>query len=154
MPTFEHTIDVAAPVEHVFEFMTDPSNWSRTHASISELEITESSDTETHMDVTFRVLGIGNEGEMVQRILEPDSHAEVSFESPGLAGTADYRFSEADGVTTIVEFVDYEFGDSLLDRIMEPVGKRYNERQFRHSLESSKELIEAELAEDERMAAA
>ena len=53
-----------------------------------------------------------------------------------------------------MEFVDYEFGDSLLDRIMEPVAKRYNERQFRHSLESSKELIEAELTEDERMAAA
>ncbi|MUV87517.1 hypothetical protein GJ631_13335 [Natronomonas sp. CBA1123] len=154
MPTFEHTIDVAAPVEHVSEFMTDPANWPRTHASISQLEITESSDDETRMDATFRVLGIGNEGEMVQRILEPDAHVEVSFESDGLSGTADYRYSESDGVTTIVEFVDYEFGDSLLDRIMEPVAKRYNERQFRHSLESSKELIEAELAENERMAAA
>ncbi|MFW5964134.1 MAG: SRPBCC family protein [Natronomonas sp.] len=154
MPTFEHTIDVAAPVERVSEFMTDPTNWPRTHASISKLEITESSDDETRMDATFRVLGVGNEGEMVQRILEPDSHVMVSFESPGLSGKADYRYSESDGVTTIVEFVDYEFGDSLLDRIMEPVAKRYNERQFRHSLESSRELIEAEFAESERMAAA
>lgn len=155
MPTFEHTIDVAAPADRVFEFMTDTSNWLRTHAGLGDLEVVSETDDETRMDATYRMLGISNHLEMTQRIVEPGAHSVVSFESPGLSGEIDYRFAETDGVTTVVESADYEFGDSLRDRIVEPVGKRYNERQFRHSLENMRELMEAELATgDERIAAA
>lgn len=155
MPTFEHTIDVAAPADRVFEFMTDSSNWLRTHAGLRDLEIISETDRETRMDATYRMLGVSNRLEMTQRIVEPGAHSVVSFESPGLSGEIDYRFTEADGVTTVVESADYEFGDSLRDRIVEPVGKRYNERQFRHSLENMRELMDVELSTgDELLAAA
>ena len=145
MPTFEHTIDVAAPIEHVFAFMTDTDNWLRTNPSLTNLDDVEETDDGYRMNATYRTLGISNRGELELTVVEPEAHSVVSFDSPGLSGDVEYRFTEVDGVTTVVQSADYEFGDSLLNRIIEPVGKRYNERQFRHSLESSKELIEAEL---------
>ena len=148
MPTFEHTIDVAAPADRVFEFVTDTSNWLRTHAGLRDLETISETDDETRMHATYRMLGVANHLDMTQRIVEPGAHSVVSFESPGLAGELDYRFTESDGVTTVVESADYEFGHSLRDRIVEPVGKRYNERQFRHSLENMKALMDVELAAD------
>lgn len=154
MPTFQHTIDVAAPADRVFEFMTDPANWLRAHAGLVALEVLEETDDEIRMDATYRMLGISNRLEMTQRIAEPDAHAVVTFESPGLSGEMDYRFRESNGVTTVVESADYEFGDSLRDRIVEPVGKRYNERQFRRSLETMRDLMDVELARDEPLATA
>ena len=148
MPTFEHTIDVTAPADHVFEFMTDTSNWLRTHAGLVDHETISETGEEIRMHATYRMLGIPNHLDTTQRIVEPGAHSMVSFESPGLIGEMDYRFTESDGVTTVVESADYEFGDSLRDRIIEPVGRRYNERQFRHSLENMKELMNVELATD------
>lgn len=154
MPTFEHTIDVAAPADRVFEFMTDTSNWLRTHPGLSDLDVIESTDDGTRMEATYRMLGVANHLQLTQRVVEPDVESVISIESPGLEGEMNYRFSEADGVTTVVESADYEFGDSLRDRIIEPVGKRYNERQFRHGLENMRELMEAELAVDDPAVAA
>ena len=145
MPTFEHTIDVAAPADRVFAFATDPANWLRTHGGLRDLEVIEETDDETRMHATYRMLGIANHLEMTQRIVEPGARSVVSFESPGLSGEIEYRFTESNGITTVRESADYEFGDSLLDRIVEPVGRRYNERQFRHALEAMRDLMEVEL---------
>lgn len=153
MPTFEHTIDVAAPADRVFAFVTDPSNWLRTHGGLRDLEVIEETDDEVRMQATYRMLGIANHLDVTQRVVEPGARSVVSFESPGLSGEMEYRFTESNGVTTVRESADYEFGDSLRDRIVEPVGKRYNERQFRNALVNMRELMDVELAADEPLAA-
>ena len=54
------------------------------------------------------------------------------------------EYSETESGTLLANRAAYEFGDSLLDRILEPVAKRYNARQFRNMMQTTKELIEAE----------
>ena len=144
MPTFEHTIEIAAPIDQVFEFGLDPENWRRTTPSLTDVQIVEETDDGLRMDSTYKMLGIPMEGTMEMRILEPGEHTITTFESPGMTGELHYHYSATDSGTTVVQRADYEFGDSLVQRVIEPVAKRYNERQFKNSLRTSKELIEAE----------
>lgn len=144
MPTFEHTIEIAAPVDRVFEFGTDPENWQRTTPSLSNVELIDETDDGRRFTLRWKMLGISMDGEMVYEVVEPNEHTVTRFESPGMAGELHFYYSETDDGTEVVQRADYEFGDSLPDRILAPVGKRYNERQFRNSLRTSKELIEAE----------
>ncbi len=144
MPTFEHTIEIAAPIDHVFEFWSDPNNWERTMPSLSNVESIEETDDGRRFTFRWKMLGISMDGEMEYEVVEPNEHTVTGFETPGMAGEVHVRYSETDDGTEVVQQADYEFGDSLPDRILAPVGKRYNERQFRNSLRTSKELIEAE----------
>lgn len=146
MPSFEHTIEVAAPREHVFEWGTDPENWQRSTPSLSQVEITEETDDGYQLRGTWKLLGMSIEGDMEFEIVEPNAHTVTRFESPGMTGELHYRYSDTDTGTRVVQSADYEFGDSLLERVLEPVAKRFNKRQFKNSLETSKELIEAERA--------
>lgn len=147
MPTFEHTVEIAAPIDHVFAFGADPENWQRTTPSLTHVEITQETEDGFHMDATYRLLGKSMDGEMEYTVLEPNAHTVTTFDSPGMTGELHYRYSETDAGTKVIQSADYELGDSLLERMLEPVAKRFNKRQFRNSLETSRELIEAEVAE-------
>lgn len=143
MHTFEHTVEIAAPIDQVIAFGLDPENWTRTTPSLTNVEIVEETDDGMDLTATWRMLGMSFDGEMELDIVDPE-HAVTSFESPGLVGELHYHFSETESGTEVVQRAEYEFGDSLLERIIEPVAARYNKRQFKHSLETMKELIEAE----------
>lgn len=145
MPTFEHTIEIAAPIDRVFEWGTDPENWRRSTPGLTDIEIVEESDDGLRVNATYRMLGIPIDTEMEFRVIEPNAHTVTTFESPGMTGEMHYRYSETETGTRVVQRCEYEFGDSLLERVIEPVAKRYNERQFENSLRTSKELIEAEI---------
>jgi quercetin dioxygenase-like cupin family protein len=41
MPSFEHTIEIVAPLDYVFEFGTDPENWRRATPSLTDVAIVE-----------------------------------------------------------------------------------------------------------------
>ncbi len=145
MPTFEHTIEIAAPIDQVFEFGLDPENWRRTTPGLTDVQIVEETDDGLRMDATYKMLGISMDGTMEMQIVEPGEHTITTFESPGMTAELHYHYSATDSGTTVVQRADYEFGDSLVQRVIEPVAKRYNERQFKNSLRTSKELIEAEV---------
>lgn len=144
MPTFEHTIEIAAPLDHVFTFGADPENWHRTTPSLTDIEIVEETDDYLRLNATWQMLGMPIDGEMEYEIIEPNTHTVTRFDSPGMTGELHYHYSETDTGTRVVQQADYTFGDSLLERVIEPVAKRYNKRQFKNSLQTSKELIEAE----------
>lgn len=146
MPTFEHTIEIAAPIDQVFAFGNDPANWTRTMPSLTDIEIVDETDDGFLMSCTYRLLGRPLDGEMELTVDEENWQTTTEFDSPGMTGLVELRYVETDGGdgTRVIQSVDYEFGDSLLERVLEPVAKRYNKRQFKQSLELTKELIEAE----------
>lgn len=144
MPSFEHTIEIAAPIDYVFDFGTDPKNWQRTTPSLTTAEIVEETDDGLRLSATWKMLGMTIDGDMAFEIVEPNEHTITRFESPEMTGELHYQYAETDNGTKVIQEAKYEFGDSLLDRLMAPIAKRYNERQFKNSLQTSKELIEAE----------
>ena len=145
MKTFEHTIDITAPVEHVFEFDSNPENWSRTMGSMHDVEIIEETDDSTRLHATYKLLGTSMDLEMEFRVVEPNEHTMVAIEGDGMTGEIHNYFSETDSGTQLRHRAEYDLGDSLFDRILAPVASRYNERQLRAHLQNTKELVEAEV---------
>lgn len=144
MPNFKHEIDVAAPIDQVFDWGMDPENWQRSTPSLTDVEVTEETDDGFRLTATYTMLGRSMEGEMEFTVVEPNAHTVTKFESPGMTGELHYRYSETDGGTHVVQEATYELGSSLVERALKPVATRFNKRQFKNSLETSKELIEAE----------
>jgi uncharacterized membrane protein len=153
MPTFEHSVEIEAPVDRAFEWGTDPKNWQRATPSLTEIEVLEETDDGVRMNAVYKMLGTSVDTEMLFQVVEPNAHTVTTFESPGMTGEMHYHYSAIDSGTRVVQRCDYRFGDSLLKRVIEPVAKRYNKRQFKQSLQTSKELIEAELSRPEGDAA-
>ncbi|QCC46803.1 SRPBCC family protein [Halobellus limi] len=144
MPTFEHTIEIAAPVETVFAFDSDPENWPRTMSSLRDLEVVEETETGARMRAVYKLLGISQDVEMEMTVVEPNEHLRVLVEGSGMRSEINNRYSATDAGTQIVHEATYEFGDSLLESLLEPVAVRYNDRQFRMHLQNTKDLVEAE----------
>jgi carbon monoxide dehydrogenase subunit G len=143
MPTFEHTIEIEAPIDQVFAFNDDSQNWLRTNPSLVSVDVGEERDDGVWMDTAYRLLGMELDGGLTLRRTEPTEHT-MTFENGGMHGDIHFEYSETATGTRVVQSADYEFGDSLRDRIIAPVAKRYNKRQFKQSLELTKDLIEAE----------
>ena len=127
---------VAADPETVFAFLDDPAN----HAAITP-GLTDVRDVEPlanggkRLSYTYRMAGIGIDGEIVQTVHEPpERHA---FELRGrLTGTIDLRLAPADGGTELTYAATYDLPENALTRVGAPVIRRFNERQLRAALEN------------------
>jgi carbon monoxide dehydrogenase subunit G len=139
MHTYDYSVEIAAPIEDVFAFDSNPENWRTTMSSLEDLEIIEETDTQ-------HVLGQSIPVEMVRTIEEPNTRFVVSVEGDGTSGEVENRFVETETGTRIDHHSEFEYGDSLLDRIMEPIVARFNNRMFRTHLEHTRDLLEAEHA--------
>lgn len=144
MHTFEHTVEIEAPIEYVYQFNSDPMNWPEITPGLSAMEIVETTDSGYRMEATYKMLGMSMKGDMEMTIVEEGKHIKASFHSDAMSGELNYHFTEIADGTKVIQRGHMEFGDSVLDRIMEPVAKRYNIRQFKTSLENNRDLLEAE----------
>ncbi|WP_144799664.1 SRPBCC family protein [Halorubrum depositum] len=145
MTTFEYEIEIAAPVERVFAFDSAPENWPRTMAGLRDFEVLSETETGAEMRATYKLLGIATEMEMELTVVEPNAEIAVAIDSDGMRGETRNRYVAGGDGTRILHRTEYEMGDSLRDRLLEPVARRYNERQLRTHLENTRDLIEAEI---------
>ena len=96
MTTYEHTVEIAAPIERVFAFDSNPENWSRTMPSLQDLEVLEETENGARMQATYKLLGIALDTEMELTIVQPNEHILVTVESTGMKGEVHNYFSETD----------------------------------------------------------
>ena len=137
-------IVVAADPETVFAFLDDPAN----HAAITP-GLTDVRDVEPlenggkRLSYTYRMAGIGIDGEIVQTVHEPpERHA---FELRGrLTGTIDLRLDPVDGGTELTYAATYDLPENALTRVGAPVIRRFNERQLRAALENAAAEFDAD----------
>lgn len=144
MPEFEQSIEIDAPVEQVFEFITTLENWSTTNPSITEVRSVDELDNGVQADITYRMIGIDIKGQLEVDVREPNKHVVNTFTGPGLKGVLEYHLASVDEGTRVVQHADYEFTGSVLDRVIEPVAAGYNRRQFDAVLTNTKEILEAQ----------
>jgi len=153
MTTFEYEIEIAAPVERVFAFDSTPENWPRTMAGLRDFEVLSETETGSKMRATYKLLGISTAVEMELTVVEPGAEIAVTVDGDGMHGETRNRYVAVGDGTRIVHRAEYEMGDSLLGRLLEPVAGRYNERQLRAHLENTRDLIEAEIEAETAMSA-
>lgn len=144
MNTFEYSVEIEAPVEQVWAFSNDPENWTRINPSLRDLEIVEETDDGYVVDATYKMLGTSFDADIETTVVDEFEHTCSTFDSDGMSGEMHFYFRETDLGTEVTQTVEYEFGDSMVERILEPVAKRSNARQWKNALINAKELIEAE----------
>ena len=137
-------IVVAADPETVFAFLDDPANHAAITPGLTDVRNVEPLENGgKRLSYTYRMAGIGIDGEIVQTVHEPpERHA---FELRGrLTGTIDLRLDPVDGGTELTYAATYDLPENALTRVGAPVIRRFNERQLRAALENAAAEFDAD----------
>lgn len=148
MISFKHQERIHAPVDDAFEFGLDPENWLRHFAGLDEYDMIEETRDKMHVRIPYRLLWIPMEFDMKLRIVEPNRHIVVDFESKWMSGEANYYYSEIEEGTLLESQGTYDFGDSIIVKILAPVLRVAIHRKIRKAAREEKRLIEAEAADN------
>jgi uncharacterized membrane protein len=140
----ENTL-IDAPVERVYGYMDDPYNHAEVTPSITDVRNVEQLENGgKRLEHTYKMAGIGVDGE-----LEEVEHVEnelIRFEMRGeLEGEISLEFEEAeeeDGGTRLTYTAEYDVPTKVLEKLVEPFVRRYNERELRTTLENVKARLE------------
>lgn len=144
MATVRHAVDIAAPVETVYEFGLNPTNWVRANPALVRIDNIEETDKGVRATATYDAIVTSVPVTFQLTILEPYAATTMEFDGAGMSGEVRYSFTETESGTTLAQTVVFEFGDSLLGRAIEQVVRQSTARQFVTALENTKNLIEAE----------
>lgn len=143
---FDNEMEIEAPIEYVFTWGTNPDNWQRATPALIDLELIEETDEGTHYRNTMKLLGRTTTSDELFIIDEENFETVSVFDDENLRGEMRYTYTETETGTTIRMHGEFEAGSSLFERAIQPVVTRYFNRQFRNSLKTMQELIEAEYA--------
>lgn len=144
----EETVRIDAPVAQVFAYMDRPENQPEITPSLAHSEtLEELPNGGKRVAYTYTMAGIGLDGEI--RATEYVPEARIVWEMSGdLTGEIEWIF-EADDDETVVTYVGrYEVPIPVLDAVVEPFVRRYNERELRTTLENLKTRVEADATTD------
>ncbi len=144
MPTFDHEIDIAAPIDDVFAWGINPDNWQRSTPSLTDLEVLEETEEGTRYRNTFKMLGRSVTSEELFTVDDEAKQTVSVFDDDEMSGEMRFDYTEIEAGTHIRLHGDIETGTSLFERAIQPVLTRYMNRQFRTTLQMMKDLIEAE----------
>lgn len=136
------SVRIDAPVEHVFAFMDDPHNHVTVTPSLGEVGNVEPLDNGgKQLEHTFRMAGIGLDGELVETVHEPNER--MVFEMRGqLEGELELTFATVDDGTELTYTGRYDLPNAVLETVAGPFVRRYNERELGTTLANVKTHVE------------
>jgi ligand-binding SRPBCC domain-containing protein len=154
MTQFDHEIEIEAPIEYVFDWGTASENWQRSSPSLVNLEVLDHTDEGTHYRNTVKMLGRTTVSNELYTVDKENYRTTSVFDDDDMSGEMVYEYTETDNGTHIRLHGDIETGDSLFERAIRPVVSRSMNRQFRATMETMKDLIEAEYTAERQEASA
>lgn len=142
MATIEKSIVIEAPVEQVFEYLTDPEHLPEIWPSMVEVRDVETLPNGGHRyHWVYSMAGKRFEGDSETVEIEPNSHF-LSKTTGGIPAAFDYTFTPENGHTKIDVKTDYELPQSLLGKLAEPFLRKLNERESDTFLANLKDRLE------------
>jgi uncharacterized membrane protein len=137
------TIRIDAPVDGVFAYMDRPENQPEITPSLTHSETLETlPNGGKRVAYTYTMAGIDLDGEI--RATEYDPEERVVWEMTGdLSGEIEWTFEEAGDETQVTYTGRYDIPVPVLNAVVEPFVRRYNERELRTTLENLKTRVEA-----------
>jgi hypothetical protein len=145
MKHINHEIEIEAPIDVVFAWGRTPQNWSRVLPSLRSIELLEETPEGTRFRGTIDLLGRDVTSEALFTVDEGNWETVFIFDDKEISGDLRYDYTETEN-GTIVEIVgDLTIGDSLFDRMLQPIAIRALGRQFKGSLRTMQDLIEADV---------
>lgn len=142
MTTIERSIVIDAPVEQVFEYMTDPAHLPEIWPSLVEVKDVKPLPNGGHSwHWLYKMAGLRFEGDSETIELEPEKHL-VSKATGQLPAKFDYRFEAEDGRTRIQVKTEYEIPEGVLAKFARPFILKLNEREADVFLANLKDRLE------------
>jgi len=142
MSKISKSIDIDAPAERVWEFMTQPENLPSIWPSLVEVSNVQRKNDGTHsFDWVYKMAGVRFSGHSESSDVDQHRHIVVKNER-GIPSTFNWRY-EAKGQKTHLELdLEYSIPGKILSKVAEPVVHRINEREAETLLLNLKDQIE------------
>jgi uncharacterized protein YndB with AHSA1/START domain len=143
MRKLSKTIEINAPVERVYEFITLPTNLPTIWPSmVGVTNLERKADGSYAFDWTYKMAGLHFHGRSNPIEVKPNRLV-VMRNDEGIKSTFYWRY-EANGVGTRLTLdVEYEMPTPVLGKIAEVVVAKMNEHELDHLMTNAKTAIEA-----------
>jgi len=145
MSQISQSIKINAPLSAVFDYVTNPENWTRYVTSL--VDIRNLSDDEpkagTTFEWTYRMLGVNNDGR--GRIIDFEKDKEFAMEMEGSFPIKETFLFTEDGTSTELTFqINYDVPGKVLGVIADKlVVERLNVKEAVAVLNKIKDICEA-----------
>lgn len=146
MKKIEKSVLINAPINRVFEFLTDPNNYPAIWPSMVEVKNAKREPEGKHsFDWTYKMVGIQFHGHADASDVEKNRRV-VSKNEAGIPSTFVWTYQEKDGGTEVGLSVEYELPKNVLTKLAEPLVHRLNEREADTMLQNAKAVLEHQAA--------
>jgi uncharacterized membrane protein len=146
MVTITRTLEIDAPVERVFSFMSNPNNLPEIWPSLVEVSNVNWKDDGSHsFDWTYKMAGIRFHGHADSIDVEKNKRV-VSKNRSGIESKLEYLYEAVGNKTRFTMKSEYEIPGQLLSRLAEPLIRKINEHEadvLTQNLKARMELTQA-----------
>lgn len=142
---FETDTHIDAPPERVFEFVNTAENALEYISGLVDIDNVEDLPNGGYeCDYRYKLAGIKLDGTIA--VIECETHDRLDFELTGpMSGTEKYTFMPEDGGTRLASTLDVTLTGTVLDKVLEPVARKYLKRDHDSSLSMIKTIVETEV---------
>jgi len=142
MPKLNNSININAPVEKVFAYLSDPRNTTEWFVGMTEVTDVSGSGVGQHSRWTYTMIGIPFHGD--SKLTEHVPNQRLVFEQEGgITSTMTFTFTPHEGGTKLGLDIDYTIPVPVLGKMAEKVVFKRNQREAQMSMENIKERSEA-----------
>jgi uncharacterized membrane protein len=141
MPKINNSINISAPVEKVFAYVTDPMSLPEWMVSLSNVTDVKGSGVGQHYRWTYKMAGIPLRGETTITKHVPNEHLATESKA-GIASAFTFTFASHEGGTKLDMDIDYTIPVPVLGKLAEKLVLKRNQREMELSMENLKEQLE------------
>jgi carbon monoxide dehydrogenase subunit G len=135
-------IEINAPVDRVFSFLTDPNHILEVMPSLTEVaNIDRKADGAHSFDYVYKMAGLRLHGHSATSMVEKNKRVIVK-NTGGIPSTFDYTYEAVGKGMRLTLNVDYSIPGSVLAKLAEPIVHRVNEHEAETFLQNVKTRIE------------
>jgi uncharacterized protein YndB with AHSA1/START domain len=141
MPKINNSINISAPVEKVFAYVTDPMSTLEWFVGMTEVTDVTGSGADQHSRWTYTMIGIPFHGESKFTEYVPNQRT-VSKQEGGITSIITYTFAPHEGGTKLGMDIDYTIPVPVLGKLAEKLVFKRNQREAAMSMQNIKERLE------------
>jgi carbon monoxide dehydrogenase subunit G len=149
MFTVEQEIEIESPPAEVFSFLDEPRNHVKITPSLIDVGDVEAlPNGGKRAEYRYKLAGVELVGRVEDVERSPGDRL-VQDLSGAIDGTIRYEFDgddgNGDGVDTVVAYeARYRLPDTVIESVLSPIAKAYNEREAEATVENLKTVLETD----------
>ncbi|MDH3727906.1 MAG: SRPBCC family protein [Myxococcales bacterium] len=141
MPKISNSINISAPVEKVFGYVSDPMSALEWFVGMTEVKDVTGSGVGQHYQWKYTMIGVPLQGETTVIEHVPNERL-VSEGKGGIPSTFTFTFAPHEVGTRLDMEIDYTIPVPVLGKLAEKLVFKRNQREAAMSMENIKERLE------------